>query len=74
MYIDRITANQQRLAFAMICVEVDISVEIPQTIVVKMKNGAMVSISVTIPWTPQKCSKCKIFGHLNKNCLKKASW
>ena len=48
--------------------EVDASVEMPRTIAVKMKNGSIVSISVTVPWAPKKCSKCKIFGHLDKNC------
>ena len=48
--------------------EIDASVEMPRTIAVKMKNGSIVSISVTVPWAPKKCSKCKIFGHLDKNC------
>ena len=52
LYMDRITANQQHLTFAKICVEVDASVEIPKFIEVRMRNGAMVNIFVEVPWWP----------------------
>ena len=71
--MDRITTNKQHLAFAKVCIEVDASTEIPKSIEAKMRNGFVISISMVIPWLPQKCSQCNIFGHLDKNCLKKKS-
>ena len=68
LYMDRITANKQCLAFAKVCVDVDASAEIPRSIKVKMRNGSVISIFVVIPWLPQKRSHCSIFGHLDKNC------
>ena len=71
--MDRITAKQQRLTFAKIFVEVDANVEIPRFIEVKMQNGSIMAIKVEVPWRPQKCSQCKIFGHMDKNCPVKVS-
>ena len=73
LYMDRITTKQQRLAFAKICVEVDANVEIPRFIEVKMQNGSIIAIKMEVPWRLQKCSQCKIFGHMDKNCLVKVS-
>ena len=73
LYMDRITANQQRLAFAKICVEVDASMEIPKFIEVKRRNGSMITIFVDVPWWPSKCSHCRIFGHVDRSCPKKAN-
>ena len=38
-YMDKITANQQRLSFAKICVEVKATRPIPRSIEVVMKDG-----------------------------------
>ncbi|XVE89384.1 hypothetical protein DITRI_Ditri19aG0197400 [Diplodiscus trichospermus] len=69
--MDQITANQQRLAFAKVCVQVEANAVIPSSIEVKMNNGSMVTVKVITPWLPQRCSSCNIFGHSNKNCNKK---
>ena len=73
LYMDRITANQQRLAFAKICVEVDVTIEIPKFIEVKRRNGSMITIFVDVPWWPPKCSHWRIFGHVDRSCPKKAN-
>ena len=64
--MDRITVNQQRLAFAKICVENEATMEISRSIEINMGNGSSVSVFVEVPWYLQKCYKCCIFGHLNK--------
>ena len=71
LYMDRITATQQRLAFAKICVEIDVSTDIPRFIEVRRRNGELINISVEVPWWPQKCTKCCIYGHVDRNCPKK---
>ena len=52
LYMDKIIASQQRLAFAKICVEVEATKEIPRSIEVEMKDGSLVTIIVKVPWTP----------------------
>ena len=71
LYMHKFTASQQRLAFARVCVEMDAAVEVPKSIEVEMKNDHKVSVSVTIPWMPIKCSYCHIFGHNGKDCSNK---
>ena len=68
LYMDRITAVQQRLAYAKICVEIEASKNIPKRIEVELGNGSVISISVEVLWLPPKCSRCCIFGHVDKSC------
>ena len=49
LYMDRFIANQSRLSFAKICVEVDVLSDIPRLIDVKMRNGTLTSVSVEVP-------------------------
>ncbi|XVF66526.1 hypothetical protein PTKIN_Ptkin10aG0043500 [Pterospermum kingtungense] len=44
LYMDRVTANQQRLAYAKICVEVDALKEIPKVINVELREGRVIQI------------------------------
>ena len=71
MYMDKITASQQRLSFAKICVEVEPARPISRSIEVVMKDGSSVSIIVEVPWYPLRCPFCAIFGHGDKTCPKK---
>ena len=49
LYMDRITANQQRLAYAKVCVEVAADKEILRSIRVKLRNGTYATIHVEVP-------------------------
>ena len=49
LYMDRITARQERLTYAKICVEIEASLKIPRTIEIVTGNGSIVSISVEMP-------------------------
>ena len=71
LYMDRFTANQQRLAFAKVCIEVEASRDIPRSIEVQLKDGSIGLVHVEIPWMPTKCVQCGIFGHGDKTCPKK---
>ena len=70
-YMDRITASQQRLAFAKVCVELEASMEAIRSIEVEVRNGKTVHVSVEYPWMPLKCSLCGIFGHGDNTCSRK---
>ena len=69
--MDRMTANQQRMAYAKICVEIEASLEIPRFIEVELRNGSIATITVDIPLLPQKCSHCCIFSHTDKSSPRK---
>ncbi|XP_022734764.1 uncharacterized protein LOC111288229 [Durio zibethinus] len=68
--MDSITANKQRLAYAKICIEKKASMEVPKFIDVERRDGSIMSVSVEIPWMPQKCKHCCIFGHNDKTRTK----
>ncbi|XVF65878.1 hypothetical protein PTKIN_Ptkin09bG0286400 [Pterospermum kingtungense] len=68
LYMDKFTANQERLAFAKVCVLIDASKEIPAEIGVKLR-GVRVQVRVEVPWIPLKCSNCVQFGHSTKTCI-----
>lgn len=72
LYADHLTESEQRLSFAKICVEVDISSTLPSSFDLKFANGDIVEIRVLYPWKPIRCSDCQIFGHVNSACPKKA--
>lgn len=55
LYMDRFTANQQRVAFAKVCIEVEAAKEIPNTIEVQLRDGSLVMVHVEVPWKPLKC-------------------
>ena len=71
LYMDSITAKQQRLAYAKVCVEVKATMDIPSTIKVELRNGKSMTVHVEVPWMPVKCSQCGIFGHGDKTCPRK---
>ena len=54
--MDRFTPNQQCLAFAKICVEVEVSMDVPRISKVELCDGSVVHVYVDIPWLHVKCS------------------
>ena len=71
LYMDRITANKQRVAYAKVCIEVEACKEVPRNVEVVLKDGTVISVFVEVPWMPAKCSQCGIFGHNDKGCPSK---
>lgn len=43
--------------------------KIPKSIELGLPNK-VVNVHVEVSWIPMKCSKCRIFGHADKNCPK----
>ncbi|KAF5182809.1 zinc ion binding / nucleic acid binding protein [Thalictrum thalictroides] len=70
--MDELTAKRKRLSFARVCVEVDVSRELPKTISLKIGQKFYIC-KVEYPWIPLSCSKCKRFGHSDKKCHSKVS-
>lgn len=73
LYADDMTENCQRLSFARICVEVDVSTELLASVEVVNAAGVSCEIPVKYSWKPTKCSFCKVFGHSDARCSKKAA-
>lgn len=68
--MDSVTALCKRLAYAKVCVEIDVDKEVPCTVKLVMRDESISLISVEVPWFPVKCVTCKIFGHSIKACPK----
>lgn len=60
---DECTASKLRISYARILVEVDITKELPQEIIVRDKDGNKMKQVVEFEWKPQFCSKCQKIGH-----------
>ena len=71
LYMDRFTANQQRVVYAKVCVEVEASKDIPRCIEIELRDGARIPVMVDLLWSPAKCNQCAIFGHDDKGCPNK---
>lgn len=65
LYVDNATAQQQRIDFARICVEVSANSNFPKSI--QVRHG-LESVNVTLEyqWLPPTCGLCKVFGHTCK--------
>ncbi|XVF65390.1 hypothetical protein PTKIN_Ptkin09bG0244800 [Pterospermum kingtungense] len=55
LFTDRITAQQLRLSYARVCVEIVVIDSIPKEIEVVLKSGKIVKVQVSVPWLPIKC-------------------
>ncbi|XP_031394470.1 uncharacterized protein LOC116205909 [Punica granatum] len=72
LYMDRATALSSRLDYAKVCVEVDAEKEIPNVLNVDLGNEYKVEVLVDTPWLPEKCARCKVFGHNYSSTLETA--
>lgn len=66
LYMDKGTTNQSHLDFARVCIEVCYEDKIPQSLKVDAGQGHIVDIQVVVPWKPDKCPSCQVFGHICK--------
>lgn len=68
LFVDQATANQSRLDFARICVEVNAKSSFPNSIPFVNAMGIQESIEVVYEWRPPNCSHCHSFGHSTPKC------
>jgi hypothetical protein len=68
---DLVTEEQMRLGFAKVLVEVNVDSEFPREIELDVDKEKQVVVAVEYPWVPDKCTNCKVFGHLSYACDKK---
>ncbi|KAI8527740.1 hypothetical protein RHMOL_Rhmol12G0097800 [Rhododendron molle] len=68
LFADSPTENCQRLSYARLCIEVDVGVDLPDTVDVEYANGCQVTVGVKYQWKPAKCLNCHVFGHSEAQC------
>ncbi|KAI8528923.1 hypothetical protein RHMOL_Rhmol12G0185800 [Rhododendron molle] len=68
LFADSPTETCQRLSYARLCIEVDVGVDLPDTVDVEYANGCQVTVGVKYQWKPVKCLNCHVFGHSETQC------
>ena len=63
LYADECTSKQQRISFARILIEVDVTGDLPKSVQIQDPMGNIVKQVVEFEWLPPYCQKCKIVGH-----------
>ncbi|PPD95544.1 hypothetical protein GOBAR_AA36069 [Gossypium barbadense] len=71
LYMDSITANQQRLAFAKVCFEMNANLVVPRFVEVELQDGSVAFITVEMPWMAHRCLQCNVFGLLTSFAQKR---
>ncbi|XP_062080013.1 uncharacterized protein LOC133784752 [Humulus lupulus] len=68
---DRATLAREKLQYARVLIEVNISQELPNVIKFRDENGEAVYVDLYFEWKPDRCASCKGFGHKQEVCKKK---
>ncbi|XP_026437146.1 uncharacterized protein LOC113335253 [Papaver somniferum] len=69
--VDDCTINQDRLAFARVCIEIDVEFDYPEKIPLLIDGKFAFELPVVYQWKPHKCDVCRVFGQSTKACGKK---
>ena len=72
LHADQMTASLKRLAYARICLEINIDDTLPTSLDLLLENGSSVEVRIEYGWIPKRCSICMGSDHPSKNCLKSA--
>ncbi|XVF50653.1 hypothetical protein PTKIN_Ptkin04bG0119100 [Pterospermum kingtungense] len=68
LYMDIVTAERKKMAYAKVCVEIDVTRKIPRYITVNLGSNCKTLVVVETFWLPAKLDQCCVFGHSEKNC------
>ncbi|WMV29970.1 hypothetical protein MTR67_023355 [Solanum verrucosum] len=72
LYTDRYTIEMNRISYARVLVEVDISQPLVEIVTLDTPHGSFQQ-DVNYEWRPKFCSDCLKFGHDNVECWAKVS-
>ncbi|XP_077228453.1 uncharacterized protein LOC143861411 [Tasmannia lanceolata] len=70
LFMDSRTAEETRLSYARMCVEVDAESDFPDSIPIHTPYGIHIQ-SVQYDWKPSACKTCLDFSHTSEACPKK---
>lgn len=63
MMTDKCTTNKLRVSYARVLVEVDVSVELKEEIIIRDPRGSKLIHKVKYEWKTPFCKKCNKVGH-----------
>ncbi|KAL5707983.1 hypothetical protein ACHQM5_018827 [Ranunculus cassubicifolius] len=69
LYMDRLI-EERKMSYARVCVDVTAEKELPEAVEIKFSSGKTATVPVKFEWEPQICTKCKVFGHTTRNCVR----
>ncbi|KAM3319723.1 hypothetical protein P3S67_006923 [Capsicum chacoense] len=70
MYTDKYTAAMERISYARVLVETDISHPLPNRVEISTPSG-IIHQNLTYDSVPKFCVDCNLFGHNSDECQKK---
>ncbi|XP_019239449.1 PREDICTED: uncharacterized protein LOC109219443 [Nicotiana attenuata] len=70
MYTDKITAEMEKVSYARVLVETDISQPLPDSFELQTKRG-VITQQIEYEWKPKYCCECIRFGHNSDECWHK---
>ncbi|XP_060216443.1 uncharacterized protein LOC132643924 [Lycium barbarum] len=65
---DRLTAECERLSYARVLIEMDITQPMPNEMVIEKPDGSTWEQAIEYEWQPKFCVDCNSFGHLAGEC------
>ncbi|KAF6162690.1 hypothetical protein GIB67_022349 [Kingdonia uniflora] len=68
MFLDKVTEENKKRAFARICVEVGADNILPKKVNVLVDEAYTIEIPAEYNWLLTKCEDCVLFGHNKTNC------
>ena len=68
LLVDKMTSQCRRISYARICIEVEAEHELLKTLDIEIEDPIsgepnVVSLKIDYQWKPDRCAKCKKFGH-----------
>ncbi|XP_077223018.1 uncharacterized protein LOC143856635 [Tasmannia lanceolata] len=70
LYMDVQTTEASWLSYALVCIEVEAGIDLPNQIDIRTYLG-VTHQKVEYEWRPSSCKECKSFSHASSSCLKK---
>lgn len=63
MYADECTTRMERISYARLLVEMDVTIPLPNSIKVMDTQGKVFEEQIWYDWRPQQCATCCLIGH-----------
>ena len=58
LYVDQVTSNQDRITYARVLINTDITISYKNKVIVEDEDGKILTLKVEYKWKPLVCSKC----------------
>ncbi|KAF5185911.1 Rna exonuclease [Thalictrum thalictroides] len=71
LFVDKLTEERRRTAYARMCIEVDTNCKFHKDVTVVLDQKKACTILVEYNWKPPRCTHCDVIGHTDKKCPSK---